>query len=54
MIVRIRLDLPDPFAPTSAVTPPEERTRSSPWTRVRAPYRTSRPAIVRVVDMECS
>ena len=35
--VRIRLDLPDPFGPTRAVTSPSARTRSRPRTRVRAP-----------------
>ncbi len=49
--VRIRVDLPDPLAPTTAVTLPSASTRSRPRNRVRAANATSRPEMVRVVDM---
>src|SRR4051794_1615664 len=50
-MVRISVDLPDPFGPTTAVTSPSASVRSRPEKRVRAPKATSRPEMVRVDDM---
>src|SRR6186713_3172858 len=50
-MARIKVDLPEPLGPTTAVTSPSARVRSRPVKRVRAPKATLRSLTRRVVGM---